>query len=105
MRAAEADQKRSEVDAMGVDVPMLKRAYERAQQMAKEGVVSQAALDDAEKNYELAQNKQNVARAQLTVAKAKYAQASADVQRNRANLQQLKDHHRSHRRHHSLARC
>jgi HlyD family secretion protein len=91
MRAAEADQKRSEVDAMGVDVPMLKRAYERAQQMAKEGVVSQAALDDAEKNYEMAQNKQNVARAQLTVSKAKYAQASADVQRNRANLQQLKE--------------
>jgi HlyD family secretion protein len=91
MRAAEADQKRSEVDAMGVDVPMLKRAYERAQQMAKEGVVSQAALDDAEKNYEMAQNKQNVARAQLTVSKAKYAQASADVQRNHANLQQLKE--------------
>jgi HlyD family secretion protein len=91
MRAAEADQKRSEVDAQGVDVPMLKRAYERAQQMAKEGVVSQAALDDAEKNYEMAQNKQNVARAQLTVSKAKYAQASADVQRNRANLQQLKE--------------
>jgi HlyD family secretion protein len=91
MRAAEADQKRSEVDAQGVDVPMLKRAYERAQQMAKEGVVSQAALDDAEKNYEMAQNKQNVARAQLTVSKAKYAQAVADVQRNHANLQQLKE--------------
>lgn len=90
-RAAEADMKRAEVDAQGVDIPMLKRAYERAQHMAKEGVVSQANLDDAEKNYELALNKQNVSRAQLTVNKAKVAQATADVQRNRANLQQLKE--------------
>jgi HlyD family secretion protein len=89
--AAQADLKRAEVDAMGVDVPMLKRAYERAQQMAKEGVVSQANLDDAEKAYELAVNKQNVARAQLTVNKAKVAQSQADVQRQRANLQQLKE--------------
>lgn len=89
--AAQADLKRAEVDAMGVDVPMLKRAYERAQQMAKEGVVSQANLDDAEKGYELAVNKQNVARAQLTVNKAKVAQAQADVQRQRANLQQLRE--------------
>ena len=89
--AAQADLKRAEVDAMGVDIPMLKRAYERAQQMAKEGVISQANLDDAEKAYELAVNKQNVARAQLTVNKAKVAQAQADVQRQRANLQQLKE--------------
>ena len=91
MRAAEADMKRAEVDAQGVDIPMLKRAYERAQQMAREGVVSQAALDEAEKNYELALNKQNVSRAQLTVNKAKFAQATADVQRNKANLQQLRE--------------
>ncbi len=91
MRAAEADMKRADVDAQGVDIPMLKRAYERAQQMAREGVVSQAALDEAEKAYELAVNKQNVARAQLTVSKAKFAQASADVQRNKANLQQLRE--------------
>lgn len=89
--AAQADLKRAEVDALGVDVPMLKRAYERAQQMARDGVVSQANLDDAEKAYELALNKQNVARAQLTVNKAKVAQAQADVQRQRANLQQLKE--------------
>ena len=48
---------------------MLKRAYDRAQEMAKDGVVSQSALDDAERNYELAVNKQNVAKAQVTVLK------------------------------------
>jgi HlyD family secretion protein len=91
LSAAQADLKRAEVDAEGPDVPLLKRAYERAQGMAKEGVVSASALDDAQKAYELAVNKQNVARAQLVVGKAKVSQAQADVQRNRANLQQLKE--------------
>jgi HlyD family secretion protein len=90
-RAAEAEFKRSEVDAEGPDIPMLKRAYERAVNMAKQGVVSQSNLDDAQKAYELAINKQNVARAVLTVNRAKVAQATADVQRQRANLEQLRE--------------
>jgi HlyD family secretion protein len=91
LNAAQADLKRAEVDAQGPDIPMLKRAYERAVQMRKEGVVSDAVLDDAQKAYELALNKQNVARAQLVVNKAKVAQAHADVQRQTANLAQLKE--------------
>jgi HlyD family secretion protein len=91
LTAAEAELKRSQVDAEGPDIPMLKRAYERAVNMAKEGVVSQADLDNAQKAYDLAVNKQNVARAVLTVDKAKVAQASADVQRQRANLAQLRE--------------
>jgi HlyD family secretion protein len=59
--------------------------------MAKDGVVSASALDDAEKNYELALNKQNVAKAQLTVSKAKAAQAQAQVAQSRANLAQLEE--------------
>ncbi len=90
-RAAEAEFKRAEVDAEGPDIPMLKRAYERAVHMAKEGVVSQSNLDDAQKAYDMAVNKQNVARALLTVNKAKMAQATADVQRQRANLEQLRE--------------
>ncbi|HYH00516.1 MAG TPA: efflux RND transporter periplasmic adaptor subunit [Terriglobales bacterium] len=91
LSAAEADLKRAEVDAQGPDIPMLKRAYERAVNMRKEGVVSDSALDEAQKAYELALNKQNVARAQLVVNKAKVAQARADVQRQTANLAQLKE--------------
>jgi HlyD family secretion protein len=91
LAGAQADLKRAEVDAMGVDIPTLKRAYERATQMAGEGVVSQAALDEAQRAYEMAVNKQKVALAQVTVFKAKVAQAKAEVQRNTANLQQLKE--------------
>ena len=91
MRAAESDYERSKVDAEGPDVPLLKRAYERAQGMAKEGVVSASALDDAQKNYELALNKQNVSKAQVTVLRAKIAQSQAQVAQDRANLKQLEE--------------
>jgi len=91
LRSAQADLIRSKVDAEGVDVPMLKRAYDRAKQMAKDGVVSQAALDDAQKAYDLGTNKQNVAQAQVVVNRAKVTQAEADVQRARATLAQQKE--------------
>jgi HlyD family secretion protein len=91
LRSTEADFERAKVDAEGVDIPMLQRAYQRAQKMAKEGVVSQANLDDAEKAYELGTNKQNVARAQLGVLKAKIAQSKAQVLSAHANLKQLEE--------------
>ena len=50
LNGTRADLVRARVDAESPDVPLLKRAYERAQGMAKEGVVSASALDDAEKN-------------------------------------------------------
>ena len=90
-KAAEADMKRAEVDSEGVDIPTLQRAYERAQEMAKSGVVSTSALDDAQRAYILAVNKRDVARAQLVVNKAKVAQAQADVQKSDATLKQLEE--------------
>jgi HlyD family secretion protein len=89
LTSSRADYDRAKVDAEGPDVPLLKRAYERAIGMAKEGVVSTSALEDAQKNYELALNKQNVAKAQVTVLKAKIAQAEAQVAQDRATLKQL----------------
>jgi HlyD family secretion protein len=59
--------------------------------MAKEGVVSASALDDAQKNYEMALNKQNVAKAQVSVLKSKIAQARAQVAQDQANLKQLEE--------------
>jgi HlyD family secretion protein len=91
LKGTEADWQRAKVDAEGPDVPLLKRAYERAAGMAKEGVVSVSALDDAQKNYEMALNKQNVSKAQLTVLKAKIGQSQAQVMQDRANLKQLEE--------------
>jgi HlyD family secretion protein len=88
LSASQADYQRSEVDAQGPEVPLLQRAYERAKKMAGEGVVSQAALDDAQRAYETAVNKRDMARANLSVSKAKIAQARAQVEQNRAALAQ-----------------
>jgi HlyD family secretion protein len=89
LKGAQADYERAKVDAESPEVPLLKRAYERAVQMAKDGVVSESALDDAEKAYKLAVNKQNVARAQMTVLQAKISQSEAEVARDQASLKQF----------------
>ena len=91
MKSSQADSERAKVDAEGPDVPLLKRAYERALGMAKDGVVSASALDDAQKNYELALNKQNVAKAQIQVLQAKIGQAQGQMSQDRANLKQLEE--------------
>ena len=91
LKSSQADFERAKVDAEGPDVPVLKRAYDRAIGMAKDGVVSASALDDAQKNYEMALNKQNVSKAQVTVLKAKIAQSQANVAQDQANLKQLEE--------------
>jgi HlyD family secretion protein len=91
LASSEADSERAMVDAEGPDVPLLKRQYERAVEMAKDGVVSASALDDADRNYKMALNKQNVAKAQVTVLKAKIRQSEAEVAKDKANLAQLEE--------------
>jgi HlyD family secretion protein len=91
LESSKADYERAKVDAEGPDVPLLKRQYDRSLEMAKDGVVSASALDDADRNYKMALNKQQVAVAQVQVLKAKIAQSQADVVHNEANLKQLEE--------------
>jgi HlyD family secretion protein len=91
LKGAEADYERAKVDAEGPDVPLLKRAYERAVGMEKAGVVSTSSLEDAQRNFEMALNKQNVSKAQLLVLKAKVAQSQGQLGRDKANLDQLEE--------------
>jgi HlyD family secretion protein len=90
-KSSQADFERAKVDAEGPDVPLLKHAYDRNVNMAKDGVVSTSSLEDAQRNYEMALNKQNVAKAQVTVLKAKIAQSQAQVAEDDANLKQLEE--------------
>lgn len=94
-RAADADLQRAKVDAEGPDVPMLKRAYQRAQTMAKDGVVSPSALDDAQKNYDLAVNKQQLGQANVISARAKLSQAQAQVAQAKAELAQKEEEYQN----------
>jgi HlyD family secretion protein len=94
-RAADADLQHAKYDAVGPDVPLLKRAYERAQQMAKDGVVSPSALDDAQKNYEMAVNRQELGKANVVSATAKLKQAQAQVSQARAELEEKEEEYRN----------
>ena len=52
---------------------------DRAQQMYKDGVMSKSFVEDAEKAYQLALNKQISAQRNLTVSRAEIAKAEAQV--------------------------
>ena len=79
LKAAQAQLEKNKVEAEGPDVPFAKRNFERAEKLLKDGVLPQQSFDDSRSAYELAVNRQNVARAQLTVSDAKVAQAKAEV--------------------------
>jgi HlyD family secretion protein len=86
VQSAQATFARDKVDAKGVDVPFLRRDMVRAQKMYKEGLISSQALDDAEKNFRIAENKMNVAHSALAVDQAQIAEAKAKVLQARASL-------------------
>src|SRR5208283_1212011 len=91
LKSAQADYERSKVEALGPDVPYLKRDMERARQMFQEMLVPQTARDDAEKNYELAVNRQQQSQVNLGVAQAAITKAEAQVEQARAALAQSEE--------------
>src|SRR5204862_4437051 len=55
----------------------------------------QAALDDAQKNYQMAVNKQQLGKANEVVAQAKLRQAKAQVSQAKAQLEQTDEEYRN----------
>ena len=86
LRSAQADYERYKVDATGPDVPFLRRDMERARSMFTSGLIAQNARDDAEKNYELAVQKQESAKANLGSASAAIAKAQASLEQQQATV-------------------
>jgi HlyD family secretion protein len=91
LKSAQAEYERDKVEAAGPDIPFLKRDLERAREMLGEGLIPQNARDDAEKNYELAVNRQQQAAVNLGVAKAAIAKAEAQVEQSQAALAQSEE--------------
>jgi HlyD family secretion protein len=86
--SAQAALERNKVEAEGPDIPFLKSNMERARQMFKEGIGAKNIVEDTERLYQLALNKQAgsvrnlaVSRAEITRAKAQVAQARAMLER------------------------
>lgn len=91
LRSAHAEYERNKVEAAGPDIPFLKRDMERARQVFREGLLPQYSRDEAEKNYELAVNRQQQAIVNLGVAEAAIARAEAQVQQSQAALVQAEE--------------
>ncbi|MFI5058099.1 MAG: efflux RND transporter periplasmic adaptor subunit [Candidatus Acidiferrales bacterium] len=89
--SAKATLERNKVDAEGPDVPFLQRNMERAEQMYKDGVMSKSLVEDAEKNYQLALNKQVSAQRNLAVSRAEIAKAEAQVAQAQASLENVQE--------------
>lgn len=79
------------VNAAAPDLPMYKMTLDRNLQMQKDGVVSQQALDNANRDYLAALNKKESAQAQIGVDNAKLQQAKAQVAQAEASLKQLEE--------------
>jgi HlyD family secretion protein len=86
LESSKAQLERNKVDAEGPDVPFLKLNMDRAEQMYKEGVMSKSFVEDAEKNYQLALNKQMSAQRNLTVSRAEIAKSEAQVAQAKASM-------------------
>jgi HlyD family secretion protein len=84
--AANATYERNKVEAEGPDLPFLKSSMERAGQLKKQGLIAQALLEDAEKAYQLALNKQMTALRNMAVGRADIARAKAQVAQAQASL-------------------
>src|SRR4051794_18000377 len=84
LRSAQADYERYKVDAKGADLPFLKRDMDRAHTMFGSGLIAQNARDDADKNYQIAANKQESAQANLGSAQAAIARSQAALEQQQA---------------------
>ncbi len=77
--AARAQHEKNRVEAEGPEVPFAEKNLKRSQKLFGDGLIPQSSVEDAEKNYEMARNKQQTAISNLGVSKAQVAQAEAQV--------------------------
>ena len=87
----EANIEQDKVNAAAPDQPMYKATLDRNLEMKKEGLVSQQALDDANKDYLAALTRRDSSKAQIGVDNAKLKQAHAQVLQSQASLKQLEE--------------
>jgi len=90
-QSAEALQERNKVEAEGPDVKFLKASMARAQKLHQDGLIAQAVLEDSEKAYQLALNKQTVALRNISVSRAELARAKAQVSQAQATLERSEE--------------
>jgi HlyD family secretion protein len=89
--AAQATFERNKVEAEGPDLPFLKSSMDRGRKLHDDGLISIAVLEDGEKAYQLALNKQMIALRNISVTRADVARAQAQVAQARAALERAEE--------------
>ena len=89
--AYDANIEQDKVNAAAPDLPMYKATLDRNLELKKQGIVSQQALDDTNKDYLAALTRRDSAKAQIGVDTAKLKQAHAQVLQSQASLKQLEE--------------
>ena len=79
------------VNASAPDLPMYKATLDRTQRMKSDGIVSQQAVDDTNRDYLAALTRRDSSRAQIGADSAKLKQAQAQVMQSKASLKQLEE--------------
>ncbi|HKV06398.1 MAG TPA: efflux RND transporter periplasmic adaptor subunit [Candidatus Acidoferrales bacterium] len=93
--AAQAAYQKNLVDAEGPDVPFLKNDMDRAHDLFKQGLIAENVMQDAEKNYQLALNRQTSAQRNAQMSKAQVAQSKAQVAQAMASLDNAEENLRN----------
>jgi HlyD family secretion protein len=90
-QAAQATYERNQVEAQGPDLPFLKADMERARQLYDEGLIAKPVVENTEKVYQLALNKQMAALRGVAVTKAEVARAKAQEAQAQAALERAEE--------------
>jgi HlyD family secretion protein len=84
--ATQAAHERNKVEAEGPDIPFLKSAMDRGRKLHVEGLIAKNLLEDAERAYQMALNKQMMATRNVAVTRAEMARSKAQVAQAKAAL-------------------
>ncbi len=90
-QAAVAAYERNQVEAQGPDLPFLKAALERAEQLYQQGLIAKSVLEEAGKAYQLALHRQMTALRNVSVSRAEVARAKAQVAQAQAMLDRAEE--------------
>lgn len=89
--AAVAAWERNQVEAQGPDIPFLKASLDRARQLHQQGLIAKSVLEEAEKAYQMALNRQMTALRNVSVSRAEVARAKAQVAQAQALLDRAEE--------------
>jgi len=89
--AAVAAWERNQVEAQGPDIPFLKASLDRARRLHQQGLIAKSVLEEADKAYQMALNRQMTALRNVSVSRAEVARAKAQVAQAQALLDRAEE--------------